>query len=353
MSLWLLLASAVLVLALAGAAHAALRFAGRIWLRHWVGKRHEDGAVDAILSDQGRLAAGATAIVTLTAVSAGVVLAARLGANGKQLLLVSGVFLTSCVILGRWAPRMAARRWPHVVAGALIPFLKTTAKLTAPLRAVTRVLVKKSAGPDSLLPPHRADVENLLREGTFEGAGAPDEMEIISGVMQLGDRKLRDVMTPRSEIFGADASDPPLETARRAAAAGYSRVPVYRESLDRIVGMLHVFDLLNTGGRSMPPIREVAYASESKPCSEMLFEMLRAQRHLAVVLDVNGDTAGIVTLEDVLEELVGEIRDEHDGEQGDTELLVATATEVDRSSGANISARRADPQASLENLSAP
>ncbi|MGH7648187.1 MAG: transporter associated domain-containing protein, partial [Gemmatimonadaceae bacterium] len=79
-----------------------------------------------------------------------------------------------------------------------------------------------------------------------------------------------------------------------------------------IIGMLHVFDVLETGGHRAPPIRQVAHAPLTTPLSTVLFEMLRAQRHLAVVLDEFGGTAGIVTLEDLLEELVGDIRDEHD-----------------------------------------
>jgi putative hemolysin len=89
-------------------------------------------------------------------------------------------------------------------------------------------------------------------------------------------------------------------------------VPVYRGSLDEIIGMVHVFDVLIEGGEQMPPIRPVGHAPATKRCSQMLFEMLRGQRHLAVVLDEYGGTAGIVTLEDVLEELVGDIHDEHD-----------------------------------------
>jgi putative hemolysin len=87
---------------------------------------------------------------------------------------------------------------------------------------------------------------------------------------------------------------------------------VYRRSLDEIVGMVHVFDVLRTRGESAPELRPVMHAPATKRCSELLFEMLRERLHLSIVLDEYGGTAGLVTLEDLLEELVGDIRDEHD-----------------------------------------
>jgi putative hemolysin len=158
----------------------------------------------------------------------------------------------------------------------------------------------------------RDGIGDLLREGELEGIGAREELRIISGVVEFGEKTLRDVMTPRTEIFAIDVATPPHEAAQAIAQAGYSRVPVYRDSLDEIVGIVHVFDVLREAGERMPPIRPVAHAPASKRCSEMLFEMLRWQRHMAIVLDEFGGTAGLVSLEDMLEELVGDIRDEHD-----------------------------------------
>jgi CBS domain containing-hemolysin-like protein len=100
--------------------------------------------------------------------------------------------------------------------------------------------------------------------------------------------------------------------ARVIAQAGYSRVPVYRGSIDEIVGMVHVFDVLKTRGEEAPELRPVMHAPSTKRCNELLFEMLRERQHQAIVLDEYGGTAGLVTLEDLLEELVGDIRDEHD-----------------------------------------
>src|SRR6185437_11782778 len=155
-------------------------------------------------------------------------------------------------------------------------------------------------------------VEDMLREGELEGIGENTEIDIIAGLVEFGEKVVRDVMTPRTAVFAVDEAMPPEAMARAIAQSGYSRVPVYRESMDHIIGMVHAFDVLETGGQRMPPIRQVAQAPLTARLSTVLFEMLRAQRHLAVVLDEFGGTAGIVTLEDLLEELVGDIRDEHD-----------------------------------------
>ena len=100
-------------------------------------------------------------------------------------------------------------------------------------------------------------------------------------------------------------------TARQVAQAGYSRIPVFRESPEDITGMLHVFDVFRRRGESTPAIRPVAFARPEKPAKELLFELLRSRRQLAIVRD-DTTVVGLVTLEDLLEELVGDIRDEHD-----------------------------------------
>jgi CBS domain containing-hemolysin-like protein len=104
---------------------------------------------------------------------------------------------------------------------------------------------------------------------------------------------------------------------------------VYRGSLDEIVGMVHAFDVLKVRGEQLPPLRPVVHAPATKRCSELLSEMMRSQRHLTVVIDEFGGTAGIVTLEDLIEELVGEIEDEHDEPSSAEAPAVSGAAIVD------------------------
>ena len=123
-------------------------------------------------------------------------------------------------------------------------------------------------------------------------------------------------MTPRDRVFAVDEALSPGEKARRIATAGYSRVPVCRGTLDQIIGMVHAFDVLRSPADEFDnaelPLRPVTVTSLDVPCYDLLFRMLRERQHLAIVRDGAGITLGIVTLEDLLEELVGDIRDEHD-----------------------------------------
>jgi len=130
--------------------------------------------------------------------------------------------------------------------------------------------------------------------------------------MEFGEKRAADVMTARADIFAVDRAEGPEAIAASIARSKYSRVPVYRGSLDDVVGMVHAFDVLKSGGDVWPPVRPVAPATPATPCNELLFSMLRTRRHLAVVRGAANETLGLVTLEDLLEELVGDIRDEHD-----------------------------------------
>jgi CBS domain containing-hemolysin-like protein len=144
------------------------------------------------------------------------------------------------------------------------------------------------------------------------GLRADDELVMVGGVMAFSVRPVREVMTPRTDIVAVD-EDAALEDIRMVfAQSGYSRIPVYRGTLDEIVGMLHAFDLFKLRPGDPLPVRPVAVTPASRACGDLLLDMQRERRHLAVVLDEFGGTLGIATLEDLLEELVGEIFDEHD-----------------------------------------
>jgi putative hemolysin len=218
------------------------------------------------------------------------------------------------LLLGQTVPRAIARRWPMRVIPALVPLLHAIDVVVVPLRWAGAGLAHLLAGgrPAPAEDDARENIEELLREGQLEGLGEPQELAIITGVVQFGEKTAAEVMTPRDQLFALDIALPPTELAARLAHSAYSRVPVYRGTLDDVVGVVHAFDVLRTAGETPPPILPVHVAAPTTPCNELLFAMLRARRHLAIVRDAAGTTLGIVTLEDVLEELVGEIRDEHD-----------------------------------------
>ena len=302
---------------LTGAA-IAVRAVSRIWLRHWVERRPAGFAVaERYLERPTRLVIAASAGIALTTIAAGAAVTAHGAATSRTVraLLLAGAAL---IFFGNMLPRAIARRWPARLLPVLVPPLRIVELLLVPIVGVSRRTERtleleriRTHGGRSA----RDGLQDLLREGELEGVGRRQEMEIITGVVKFGEKKLRDVMTPRASVFALDESLPPDELARHVAESEYSRVPITRNgSLDEIVGMVHAFDILRADGEP-PALREIGRAPAEKPCNDQLFRMLRASTHLAVVHDSEGQTLGIVTLEDLLEELVGDIRDEHDEHQ--------------------------------------
>jgi CBS domain containing-hemolysin-like protein len=191
--------------------------------------------------------------------------------------------------------------------------------------------VRAAAGSLSLLVPLMigAGVADRALARLFGvqslGARAPDpaQRDMLLGVFALADTMVSEVMTPRVDVLGVDCAAPFDEAVRVVAAAEHARLPVYDEDLDHIVGVLYAKDLLPAMFDGAPPaggwrmlVRPVDIVPETKMLDAQLRDFQRGPSHLAVVVDEFGGTAGIVTLEDVLEEIVGEIRDEYDsGEQ--------------------------------------
>ncbi|HVE79744.1 MAG TPA: CBS domain-containing protein [Gemmatimonadaceae bacterium] len=311
------LVTIVVLVAWLTAAAAGVRSVSRIWLRHWVEQRLRGFQVAADFLDRPQsilLAAGAgTGLLVLLA---GVVLARVVPPAWPALPLAVAGYALVLLFAGQAVPAAFGRRFASRLLPVLLPPLRAVEVATWPLTALARgavALFDRGVSRDSTDP--RDNIEDLLREGELEGVGERDEIAIISGVMQFGEKVVRDVMTPRSEVFALDAASPPDELARRIAQAAYSRVPIYRGTLDDVLGMVHVFDVLKAAGEQAPPLRPVAFATAKSRCNDLLFAMLRARNHLAIVRGDDGRTVGIVTLEDMLEELVGDIRDEHDEPQ--------------------------------------
>ena len=311
----LVIVVAVLIVAVLTVGATAVRAVSRLWLRHWVERQGVGlGKMARHLERPTRLVHAAGTGATLVVFATGAMLTI-IDAGEPWLLTRDALIFTVLLIgLGQLVPRAIGRRWAPQLVPSFVPALRVVDTLVSPFLQLGRTVAGWLIRPVIRAPEveAREGIEDLLRDGALEGIGATEEMAIISGVVQFGDKTARDVMTPRSELFALDESLTPMDTARRLAQAAYSRVPIYRGTPDNVVGMIHAFDVLRAAGERMPPLRPVAFATEEKPASELLFEMLRARRHLAIVRNSQGLIAGIVTLEDLLEELVGDIRDEHD-----------------------------------------
>ncbi len=161
----------------------------------------------------------------------------------------------------------------------------------------------------------------MVDAGEEGGVIEQEEKAMIYSIFQLGDTLAREVMVPRIDIRAFEADTPLLEAANAMLDSGYSRAPVYTDSIDNIVGLVYLKDLLATWLKEHEnrPIkhylREAYFVPEAKKLDDLLAEMQAKQIHMAIVVDEYGGTAGLVTIEDIVEEIVGEIRDEYDVEE--------------------------------------
>ncbi|HEX7978323.1 MAG TPA: CNNM domain-containing protein [Gemmatimonadaceae bacterium] len=309
-----LLSLCILIVALLTAGGMAMRSVSRIWLRHLVEQELRGSrAAHAYLERPQRLIIAASATVALVLVLSGGFLATDYARQPARLALALAVYAAAMIVVGQLLPRAIARRFAPTVASLLSPLLQAAAIVTTPFVAASRIVSRPfervKQGGEGV---ERDPIQDLLREGELEGVGEREEMEIITGVLSFGEKLVRDVMIPRDEIFAIERSATAREIAEEFATSAFSRVPVYERSIDHIVGMVHAFDVLKLAGERPPGFRPVATALDSTPCSELLFRLLRRSQHLAIVKDEQQRTVGLVTMEDLLEELVGDIRDEHD-----------------------------------------
>ena len=280
----------------------AVAAARRLELTRWVARRlaGADAAVTLLArpGDIQSVASGLVAVgTTITAVAVPWTLAHA--GVASTLALELGVVLPLALLAVYFLPRAIGRRWPEPLVKALVPRLRGAAAL------VGRVVRGQAA-------TERADLAALFRDSASAGLAREDELEIVTGVMAFADRVVREAMTPRTKLVAAHESAPTAELAALVAKSGYTRLPLYKGSLDEITGMVHAFDLIKAGPGGAVTPRPVSSVPATRRCADVLFDLKRERRHLAVVTDEFGGTAGIVTMENVLEQLVGEIFDEGD-----------------------------------------
>jgi CBS domain containing-hemolysin-like protein len=160
------------------------------------------------------------------------------------------------------------------------------------------------------------DIQALIDVGEAEGILEEEEGELIHSILEFGDTRVNEVMTPRPDIVAVEASATVREARDVMIESKYSRLPVYREQIDNVEGLIYVRDLLqrwaegNEDGPISPLVRPVYFIPETKPVAELLEEMQKAHVQLSMVIDEYGGVSGLVTVEDILEEIVGEIEDE-------------------------------------------
>lgn len=287
-------------LGLAGAAAAvgvAAAAVSQIELTRWVAYRLRGAGADPrLLENPGGLVATTNAMTTLGVLLASAALPALLAqlgptALGAIVFFLGVPLLVSAVYL---VPRVVGRRWAEPLVARAVPWVDRVGRLLAPF-------------VPSREPTPRTALAAVLSGSESPALARADEIEIVSGVLAFADRPVRELMTPRTAIVAFPEGIPAAEAGYVLLQAGYSRYPVYRGSLDDVVGVTHAIDLLRLAPEAPVVVRPVLTVPRTTRAADLMLEMRRGRGHLAVVLDEFGGTAGVVTFEDLLRDLVAEV----------------------------------------------
>jgi magnesium and cobalt exporter, CNNM family len=244
----------------------------------------------------------------------------------QSVLEAIGLSFVAMLLTTYLVPTFLYRRTKGVWMLRLLPAVKLMVLCAMPLTALLRLFQSlldldqdtkgETAPSDSV-----EHIEALITAGAEEGILEEQDRQLIHSVVAFGDKNVREVMTPRPNIV-AISVDKSLEDLRQVVIhEQFSRIPVYQDTIDNVIGFVHVRDMfeLDPEDRQSKPlndlIRPIHLVPESKPVNELLREMQRDHSHMVVVVDEYGNTAGLATMEDLVEEILGEIRDEHEPER--------------------------------------
>jgi len=245
-------------------------------------------------------------------------------------VVVTGALTPIMLVFGEIIPKAVAREWSTSLILRLYEPLTWIATLLSPFVAVARFVVMTTLRvfggrePDTRAFVSREELKALLQLEPGEADVTMHEAELIDKIFDLGDTTVREIMVPLVEVTMLPDTATPRDAIAITRSRGFSRIPVYRERDTNIVGVVAAMDLLSRGDQvaTLDELkRNPYYVPETKRIDDLLREMQRARTHMAVVVDEYGGSTGVVTLEDILEEIVGDIRDEHDRTPASVEPL--------------------------------
>lgn len=262
--------------------------------------------------------------------------------SGASVILITIITSYFSLVLGELAPKRIGMQIPEKVAFKVVGILTFIAKVAKPF---VKVLSLSTNGIVRLLGfDPNADEENVTEEeirmmvdvGGEKGVIEDSQKEMIDNIFEFDDLDAGDIMTHRTEMTAIEVSRSLEEVAELAIENGYSRIPVFEDDPDSIVGVLYAKDLLKYVGHSIPSdltiaqiMRKALYVPETQSCGDLFKAMNESRTQFAVVVDEYGGTAGIVTLEDVLESIVGNIQDEYDDEEEEITQINETTFTID------------------------
>ena len=319
-----------------GSVQAAFSALMRLSLRLMAERGGRSDRLGRYLDDPLQLFIPARILIGVCIILAGALIARVSNVGDSRSIAIFIVSLVAFVVVcEHLLPMLIARRDPEAVLDILLPVFQFAARAIQPMTVMLVGIIGArrdrdtgNGGGAEQAQPEETASETPAEEGVISEA---EGRELLQSIVDFTETVVREVMTPRPDIVAirADATLQDLRTLFREEQ--YSRIPVYRDNLDNIIGILFVKDLVALPPTAEPPLttlmRSAYLVPESKRVSELLKEMQRRQAQMAVVVDEYGGTAGLVTVEDLLEEIVGEIRDEYDVES-DTVVEEADGTFV-------------------------
>jgi putative hemolysin len=236
------------------------------------------------------------------------------------------------LILGELVPKALALRYTETVAVTVafpIRFLARASSwliafLTASTRGVLRLFGIRDFGARTFVSEE--EIKHLVREGKEQGVLDQAEVDLIHSVFEFSETSVKQVMVPRTKVFALAADTAPSEVGGLIVESGFSRIPVYDGSIDNVVGVAYAKDALRLLERRQPIVlrkilHPVLFVPENRKVGPLLKELQKTRSHMALVIDEHGTLTGLVTMEDLLEEIVGEIQDEYDWEERHVERL--------------------------------
>ena len=331
-------ALALVLLVIAAAAEAAVASASRVRLRSLAGKG--DRRAESLLRYVDRRAStlGALAVVRNLAVVVATAFGIFVVTNERGLtwgvLGASAAATLAAIVVLDALPRLIVARSAEQWGMRLSAFIGISRAIFGPIAAAIN---EGLASVVQMGADEEDETQELLRLAEIETDGEPieeEERQMIRGIIEMEDTVAREIMAPRMDIVCLDETETIDDALKLIVEKGFSRIPLYSETIDNVTGIIYAKDLLRcvTEDRR-PSLQEVArppyFIPESKRVDELLAELRQSKVHIAIVVDEYGGTAGLVTIEDLLEEIVGEIQDEYDREEAPIERVNETEAILD------------------------
>lgn len=333
------LAFALLLVVMVAASEAAVASASRLRLATMAGKgNRRAGRLHAHAERRASTLAAlalARTVGLVVATALGIFLITEEQGHTWRILITTSVIVLGVVAVLDSLPRLVVSRSPEAWGIRLLPVINFFRSVFGPVAGMVNGAlggVVQRNGDDQ-----PDETEELLREADIDTGGEPlhdDERQMIEGIIGLEETTVREIMAPRIDIAAVE-DDATMDSVLKVIVdRGFSRIPIYNDTIDNVVGIVYAKDLLKyLAEGKRPNLRDIArppyFIPESKRVDELLAELRRSKVHIAIVVDEYGGTAGMVTIEDLLEEIVGEIQDEYDREEAPIERVNETEAILD------------------------